>query len=193
MIGQVGPTSTVRAWVSRCALVPTHSSISPGSTTRVCVRSVNASRAVGTRNRTVVDLPRRKMHALVAEKLRHRPRHRAHDVVTVELYHVVTRDRPRVRDPHARRAASHPSAPGPARQVVVGECRVRQPEAERGRGCGVEVRHLVDPRPGPTCRYEYGCAPAERGRLTGSRPDGLIRPESTPATAPAPSSPGKNA
>ncbi len=49
------------------------------------------------------------------------------------------------------------------------------------------------PSPNVGCRYEYGCAPAEPGRLTGSRPDGLTRPESTPVIAAAPSSPGKNA
>src|SRR5262245_19745741 len=59
---------------------------------------------------------------------------------------------------------------------------------------GVVLRLVTSsPSPSATCRYEYGCAPAERGRLIGSRPEGLIRPERTPATAPDPSSPGKKA
>ena len=39
---------------------------------------------------------------------------------------------------------------------------------------------------------KYGCAPAERGMVTGSRPEGLTSPESTRAIALPPSSPGKN-
>jgi hypothetical protein len=38
-----------------------------------------------------------------------------------------------------------------------------------------------------------GCPPAWRGTPTGSLPEGLTRPESTPASALLPSSPGKKA
>ncbi len=57
MIATVSPVSVVDARVSRRVLVPVHSSTSPGSTTRVSVRSEKARRVVGTVSSTVTDWP----------------------------------------------------------------------------------------------------------------------------------------
>ncbi len=41
-------------------------------------------------------------------------------------------------------------------------------------------------------RYVVGWEPGVRGTLTGRRPDGFVRPLSTPAMARVPATPGKN-
>ena len=65
------PPAAEAAWTSESSAMPsatavatfspaeaaTHTSTSPGSTTRVRLRSVNARRVVGTSNRTVADSP----------------------------------------------------------------------------------------------------------------------------------------